>query len=382
MLAATAGSAPLTWAYATGNYAWTTAVSHDGQYAIAGSDDTHTYFFHVNGQGKPVWIQSARGYVRHVAISSNGTCAAAGDFGGGIYFFHSGVLGNGAPMWSLQVNSSIYSLSMSDDCTFMAAGDREGRIFLFVTGRTTPAVQRHSISGAVIGLALSESGAFAATSAAGGLYFFGEQGSSPNVEAWVFQNYTSFPQVAIGDDAGYVVAGGSDGYVYLLNRSGQLLSRERLGGSISALSISRATGRLVAASTNGNVTLFAIQGGLRVIGSVHGLRPITSAFISNSGERIAMADMNGLISVFDGSLASQLWTFNAEAIVHSLSMSGNGLVMAASSDNGNVYLFDEEVQKKASGVTSDILFAPIIIAACAFLYLLWRKRAKTHGKTL
>jgi WD40 repeat protein len=315
-------------------------------------------------------------------MSSNGTCAAAGDFDGGIYFFRSGVLGNGAPIWSLQVNASIYSLSMSDDCTFLVAGDREGRIFLFGTARTTPTVQRYSISGAVIGLALSESGAFAATSAAGGLYFFGEQGSSPSVEAWVFQNYTSFPQVAIGDDAGYVVAGGSDGYVYLLNRSGQPSSRERLGGSISALSISSATGRLVAASTNGNVTLFAMQGGLRGIGSIYGLRPITSAFITNSGERIAMADMDGLISVFDGSLTTQLWTFNAEAIVHSLSMSGNGLVIAASSDNGNVYLFDEEVQKKANGITPEILFAPVIIAACVFLYLLWRKRTKTRGKTL
>jgi len=39
VLAVTASSAPFAWTYRTGNYAWAVAVSDDGRYVIAGSDD-------------------------------------------------------------------------------------------------------------------------------------------------------------------------------------------------------------------------------------------------------------------------------------------------------------------------------------------------------
>jgi WD40 repeat protein len=208
------------------------------------------------------------------------------------------------------------------------------------------------------------------------LYCFSELASQSKY-TWVFQNYTSFPQVAISDDASHIVAGGGDGYVYLLNRSGQLTSRERLGGSISALSLSSEAGLLVAGSTNGNASLYAIGDGLKELSSLISPRPVTSAMISDNGERISIADLDGVISMFDRSLTARLWTFSAGAIVHSLSMSSNGLVMAASSDNGNVYLFGEEVHKGTNEPTASIIIVAAIAAGLLLLYLFWRRRGKS-----
>jgi WD40 repeat protein len=373
-LAATSGLAPLAWAYRTGNYSWAVAVSHDGNYAIAGSDDMHTYFFDAKSdEGTPKWSHAAPAYVRHVAVSSNGTRAVASDANGNIFFFRSDL--SGEPVWTYQANSTINALAMSHDGDYVVAGDRLGSVYLLVADGPHPTVHVHVIPNGVLSLSLSEPGALAVTSSGGGLYFFTELVSESGY-AWVFQSYTSFPQVAISDDAKYIVAGGSDGYVYRLDRSGQLVDRDKLGGSVSALSLSSSSGRLVAGSTNGNVSLYEVGDGLKALSSLRHQRPITSTAISREGDRISIADLDGVISMFGGSLTTPLWSFEAGAIVHSISMADNGLVLAASSDNGNIYLFREQAQERTSEATTTILIAPAIVAGSLFLYWFWRRRMK------
>ena len=373
-LATATGLAPLVWTYGTGNYSWTVAVSHDGGYAIAGSDDMHTYFFDArSSEGRPIWSHAASAYVRHVAVSENGARAVASDANGNVFFFRSDLSGD--PVWTYRANSTINALAMSNDGGYVVAGDRVGMVYLLVTDGPYLRVHEHVIPTGVLSLSLSAPGALAATSSSGGLYFFPELASEYGY-AWVFQIYTSFPQVAISDDASYIVVGGSDGYVYMLDGSGQVVDQDRIGGSVSALSLSSTSGRLVAGSTTGNVSLYEIGNGLKQLSSLRRLRPITSTAISRKGDRISISDLDGVISMFGDSLTTPLWSFEAGAIVHSISMADNGLVLAASSDNGNIYLFSEQVQERTSGAPTGILIAPAIVAGLLFLYLFWRRRMK------
>lgn len=372
-LAVTTGSAPLAWSYKCGNYSWAVAVSSDGRHVLAGSDDMRAYFFATDSaDGKPLWSYTARGYVRHVAISSNGTYAAASDTDGNIFFFRPGVSGD--PIWSYRADSPIDALTMSQDGDYSVAGDRKGTVYLFSAEGTGQPVWQHTIPGGILALSFSQSRDLAVTSTRGGLYFFGEVPSRSG-QHWIFQDYTSFPQVVMSNDASYTITGGSDGYVYLLNRSGHLADRERLGGAVSALSLSRTTGRVVAGGTNGNASLYAIQDTLVTISSLATYAPVTSAYISENGERISVATLDGVISMFSQSLTTQLWTFNTGAIVHLLSMSSDGLVMGAAGDTGNIYLFEEEAGAKKDGAALVITLVSVAVAAFSVAYFIWRRRS-------
>jgi len=377
-LATSSTAAPLAWSYRTGNYSWAVAVSRDGRYVVCGSDDMHAYFFGTGSKGVPAWSYLSSGYVRHVAISDDGSRVAIGDSDGNVFLFNPG--SNGSPDWSYRSSSSISALAVTGSGAILVAGDREGRLYAFATDSAHRMIWEDAIPGGVLALSLSSALDLAVTGAKGGLYFFTQvpQGAM----TWSYENSTTFPEVALDDRSSRVVVGGSNGDVHMISASGQLVARQHIGGAVSALSVA-ATGELIlAGSTNGRVSLYESRSELREIGSLQNAKPITAVALDDDGDIMAYADLDGSVSMYRNSLREQAWTFGTGAIVHSLSMSGNGLVMAASSDNGSVYLFDEEVQKKASGVTLDILFAPVIIAACAFLYLLWRKRTKTHGKTL
>jgi WD40 repeat protein len=373
-LALTAGSAPLAWAYKTGNYSWAVAVSRDGRYVIAGSDDMHTYFFDSSsGDGKPLWSHAAQGYVRHVAISGNGTYAASGDMDGSVFFFRSDELGN--PLWSYRADSSIYALAMSDHADYLVAGSQRGTAYVFKTDETNPLAQQYAVPGGVLALSLSESKSLVATSGHGDLYFFGEVSSSSGY-SWIFRSNTSLPRLAITSDASYIVAGGSNGYLYLFNRSGELVGHERIGGGVSALSIFTTTGRIVAGSTDGSLSMYQIQNGLDLVSSLTTRRPITSTAISESGDLILFANIDGAISMLDQSLAAQQWTFDSGAIVHAVSMSSDGSVMAAVSDTGDVYLFRQEVATQSNETTLMVAFAFTVVATSALAFFLWQRKAR------
>lgn len=373
-LALTAGSAPLAWTYKTGNYSWAVAVSDDGRYVIAGSDDMRTYFFDSrSGDGRPLWSHAAKGYVRQVAISGNGTYAASGGADGNVFFFRSNESGNS--LWSFRADSSIYALAMSNDGDYLVAGSQRGTVYIFKTDQTNPLTKQYAIQGGVLALSLSESRALVATSADGDLYFFAEVSSSSGYN-WIFENYTSLPRLAISSDASYIVAGGSDGYLYLFKRSGELVDHKRVGGAVSALSMSSTTGRIVAGTTSGNLFLYRIKNGLDLLSSLATGRPITSTAISESGDRILFANIDGAISMLDQSLAAQQWTFSSGAIVHSLSMSSTGSVMAAVSDTGDVYLFREEGGAHSNETALVVPVMLIIVVASGLAFFLWQRKAR------
>jgi len=374
-LALGSGSAPLVWTYRTGNYSWAVAVSHDGRYVIAGSDDMHVYFFDTHlTEGKPLWSYATHGYVRHVAIARDGSRAAASDTDGGVFIFRPFV--PGSLVWSFRASSSIEALALSEDGGYLAVGDRKGTVYSLKTTLTDLPAQQHVIPGGVLALSISESGMLAATAAGGGLYFFDETSSRLGY-VWSFEVETSFPVLAMAGGTNHIVVGANNGSIYLVDSSGQLMDQQRVEGAVSALSITDTIDRMLVGSTSGTVSLYLMRDRLEKLESLEAPRPVTSTAMSDNGERISFAQLDGAISLFNQSLAAHMWTFNAEGIVHSLSISGSGQVMAAASDTGSIYLFDEENPGRISKTMSSNTLLVTIIALLA-AWIVWRVRPRRH----
>ena len=373
LLMTAAGIAPLVWTYATGNYSWTVAVSHDGRYLIAGSDDMHTYFFKTDAGASPVWTHSAQGYVRHVAISSNGSSAAASDMAGNVYFFHPEA--SGSPAWSFHASSAISGTDISEDGRRLVVGDQEGDIYLFDADASGSPIWHNLVTGGVLALSLFKSDSVAVASAKGGIYFY-DLTSSHSGYTWSFQESISFPQLAVSEDAGYIVAGGSDGNIYVTNSAGQAVGMQKLGGSISAIAIADHARCVIAGSTNGSVSRYLLKDGLEKLDSSNIHSPITSVAVSDDGERVSVASLDGTITSFRQNLKDSLWAFSAGAIVHSLSMSGDGLVMAASSDTGKIYLFSEHASAHTREPLPVIAYGLVSVAALLLTYIVLRARLK------
>jgi len=375
-LAVTTGTAPLAWTYRTGNYVWAVAVSSDGRHAIAGSDDMRTYFFDTkSSENQLLWSLATSGYVRQVAISKNGEYAAAGDSEGNVFLFHPTEL-SATPAWHFKTGSSIVAISMVEDGKYLAVGNRQGDLLVFGTGLAEPLIKRFSIYGGVLAIALSGSGALAATGTRGGLYFFAETASASNF-TWSFEGHMNFPLLTIAEHGEYIVLGGSDGHLYLIDRLGRLIDKQGLGGAITALSTAKTAGYIVAGSTNGNVLLYRLDQRLQKLNSLQAHEPITSTAMSDDGGRISIACLNGTIWMFDEAMRRLVWTYETRTIVHSLSMSSDGRVMAAASDAGSVYLFDEGTSDVSHGepliVSQATLFA-MILGSIAIGYLVLRRR--------
>lgn len=374
-LAASAASAPLAWSYRSGNYLWAVAVSRDGMYAIAGSDDMHAYFFETqSAKGEPLWSHEAQGYVRDVAISWDGSRVVTSDTNGSIFFFQPRI--SGRPTWSYHAESSIEALAMSDDGGYVAAGDRNGHLYIFRADQDAPLSWRNTIPGGVLALSFSESQSLAVTSARGGIYFFDET-TPQSSYSWCFQESTSFPHVAMADDASYVVAGASDGLLYLLGRTGQLVDSKRLGGAISSLSVSDTARRVAAGNTKGVISIYEIQTGLNELKVLETEGPVTSIALSDNGERILLANLDGTISMFDQSLTTPLWRYGTDAIVHSLSISADGRIMAAGSDTGSIYLFAEKEAPGMGDAGAYLFLVPVLfIVITVVLFASYRRRKR------
>ena len=361
-LAASTSAAPLSWTCITGNYAWAVAVSQNGRYVIAGSDDGRAYFFETNNTaGKPLWVIEAQGYVRHVAISGNAVLAAAADMSGNVFLRQHDRFGQATSVF--RSNSSVDALVMSRDGQYVASGHKNGAIYLFRMTNGLAPVWTTYLQGGVLALSI-DSTVLEATSVRGGLYSFETSKSTP---AWAFRDFMTFPFVATSKDAHRIVVGASDGRVSLLSESGKLLDEHDLRGAISSLSLSSLRDRVVVGSTSGNVVLLSFGEALEELGSLTLNKPVATGAISENGETICIAEMDGTIHTYGESLANERWTYVTSSIVHSVSISDDGKVIAAAADSGKIYLFNEEPNSNPSRVTTDVLQATVVVAACIAL---------------
>lgn len=138
---------PLIWTYfATPGVPGSVAISSDGNY-IAAESNQSVYLFDKTS-GTPLWSYDAPEEVLSVSISSDGNYIAVATIKGShwdpeyanVYLFNSSIVSLKTPMWNYTVDNLIKSVAISSDGNFIAIGtlnssiwegERDGEIYLF-----------------------------------------------------------------------------------------------------------------------------------------------------------------------------------------------------------------------------------------------------------
>ncbi|RLI84130.1 MAG: hypothetical protein DRP01_08390, partial [Archaeoglobales archaeon] len=120
----------LLWSYKTGLWVRSVAISSDGKYVVAGSDDKKVYFF--DKSGKLLWSYDTGDWVRSVAISSDGEYVVVGTgyilyVGGIVYFFDR----SGKLLWSYRTADEVESVAISSDGEYVVAGSKDYKVYFF-----------------------------------------------------------------------------------------------------------------------------------------------------------------------------------------------------------------------------------------------------------
>jgi ribosomal protein S11 len=259
----------LQWSYETDGWVRSTAVSEDGKYVAAGSQDSYVYLF--DKDGRELWRYKTRSFANSVSVSSKGPYVAAASDDTNVYLFDGngtvlwaydiGAKGvdlvsiskdgayisaasdnnvyfldrKGVALWSYKIGDDVYGISVSSDGSYVAVGSGDTNVYFFDrNGRILWTYDTGNIG--VSSVSVSENGSFVvATSRLNNLYKINSKG----VLNWSSQIEGNAMHVSILANGSTITVQSDDGNVYFFSTEGELLKSLRLGSSIKSLSISK-----------------------------------------------------------------------------------------------------------------------------------------------
>jgi len=286
-------STPL-WNYSTDSNALSVAISANGRYIVAGSQNHMVYFFE-NSSSQPLWVNGSAGST--LAMSSDGKYIVTIGIEKEIFLFNRS---SSTPLWIYPTDNWISNLAISSDGNYIiAGGDSESgnNVYFFnVTNTIDPLLWKYITSDGIRSVAISSNGSYIAMgSEYGNIYLFNKSSSTP-IQIWSISG--DIDSIAISSNGEYIVAGSRDHNVYLFNRSSPTpIWSYTTGGIVHSVAI----------SSDGN---HIVAGGEYLVGS-HTI---------------------GKVYLFDKSSSTPLWNYTAESNVRSVAISsdGNYLVVGGS----------------------------------------------------
>jgi len=205
------------WDHTTGQDVQAVAISADGKYIIAGSDDMKVYFFERDNS-TPLWTYNTGGFVEAVAISADGGIIVVGSNDNNVYLFDKS---SNVPLWNHDIEDSIRSISISDDGEYIAVGSVDNEVFLFDKDSSTPLWSRKTgLTGAsVSSVSLTSNGEYlVAGSGEGKVFYFNKGSSTPIWESLIGNGTKAVKSVLISNDGEYIFAGADNDKVYLFSK--------------------------------------------------------------------------------------------------------------------------------------------------------------------
>ena len=329
------------WSYTTGDRVWSVAVSGDGEYIVAGSDDDSVYFFDRDSDTY-LWNYSTGGDVRSVAISSDGEYIAAGSVDTQVYLF---TKDSDLP---LQIYSAgdraVVSVSISADGEYIAAGSVDERVYLFDKDSSTP-LWSYYAGNWVWSVSISADGEYLAAGSHRDVYLFNKDSSTP---IWSYNTGSEVNSIAISADSEYIVAGSADDKVHLFarNSSTPLWSYDT-GEDVSSVSISADGEYIVAGGFDGKIRLFDKDSSAPLWRYSTG-DSVRSVAISADGGHLAGGSVDEMVYLFDSNSSTPLWSYTAGNDVFSVAISADGEYLAVGSRDENVYFFDKNIPPTAT----------------------------------
>ncbi|HIL32692.1 MAG TPA: hypothetical protein EYG25_00130, partial [Candidatus Poseidoniales archaeon] len=245
------------WSYYAGDVVHSVAISADGEYIAAGSQDEKVYFFDKDSS-TPLWSYTTDGYVESVAISADGEYIAAGS-GDSVYLFGKD---SSTPLWSYNAGDFVSSVAISADGEYIAAASWDNKVYLFDKDSSTP-LWSYTTGSYAWSASISADGEYiVAGSLDQKVYLFNKDSSTP---LWSYDTEDYSSSIAISADGEYITAGigyDGEGEVYLFDKdSSTPLWNYDTGNEVHSVAISADGEYIAAGSDDGRVYLFAKTGG-------------------------------------------------------------------------------------------------------------------------
>ena len=251
------------WAYYVGDkgYLQTVAISSDGNYVAAGSDESALYLF-SSANREPLWKHKfTLGAVTFVSITSDGAYVVVAP-AYTIYLFSRD---DGKwPLWRVSIpdESDFQGVAISADGTYIAAATHRAPgsdlVYLFKRG-VKEALWSYKIEGIVDSIDISSDGEYTAVGTIGkeytGIYVFSNRDGA---QLWRYPTNDDVYSVALSSNGEYLAAGSIDHGVYMFNKNNAApLWTYMAGDYIYDVAISSDGEYVAAASLDEKVYLFS-----------------------------------------------------------------------------------------------------------------------------
>lgn len=329
-----------TWQFDTGSVVAAVAISPDAEIIVASTLSKTIFCLDQTGQER--WRAIVGNQAWRIAVSADAETIIVGTGstrpwdlkGRGLFCFNK----NGSLRWQVNLRASIWGLTISADGETIAAGTGGKQIILF-DGQGNrlwqQAVPGWGPYAWVWTTALSFDGQTVVAGAANKqIRLLNRQGLS----LAEYQARGEVMRVAISEDGETIAAGDVAGYVYLLNRHGSLVWEKHLADKVWAVALSRDGARLLVGADEKEAHLhtYGRAGNLlwrRYVGGV------SNAALSMDGRRVAVGTQDGGIYIFDEE-GEVLHHHRANKLVRDVAISAKGEQIIAGSEDGYVYDFD------------------------------------------
>ena len=326
------------WNYSADSGINSVAISADGEYIAAGSDENQVYLFSKNGT--LLWSYTAGDGIFSVAISSNGETIVAGSLDNSVYLFSK----DGTLLWSYSTGNRVWSVAISEDGETIVAGSWDNKVYLFDKDSGTP-LWSHSTGNWVLSVDISADGEMIAAGS-DKVYLFDRNSSTPR---WSYSTGDTVRAVALSEDffgqqRYHLAAGSWNGKVYLFhNNNSSPIWNHTTGDSIYSVAITDDSGYVAAGSKDYSVHL--LDGDGTALWSYATGGTVLSLDFSVDGEELVVG--SDKIYLFDKDSGTPLWSYTTGNSVKSVGISADGEDIISGSGDKEIYLFNKDVPPNA-----------------------------------
>jgi WD40 repeat protein len=247
-------SGRLLWKYANPEPFSSVAISDDGNFIVAGSDDNQTYFF--DRRGLLLWRYSADKKIRCVEVSEDGNTLVTGSDDNNVYFFdNSRRIKRFA--WKYRFDNSASAVAMSKKGNYILAGSDDHGIYALDSDGQL--MWRHTAKGAITSVSVSKFADYlVAGSQDGNVYCFNIGGK----ETWTHPTGGSIQDVKVDLRGTTIAAYSQDGILYCTDERGTLQWQMEIGDPEGRVSITDDGSLIMCLVGDGRVFLLTREGGI------------------------------------------------------------------------------------------------------------------------
>ena len=313
------------WEYLTRGHVLDVSISSDGEYIVAGSQDSYLYLF--NKAGQAVWGQNLGTPVMRVMVSANGEYIGTTTYDNIISFFNI----QGALLWRRRVNRPVMGMDMTSDGNYIAMGSDNRNIY--VVAANGALIWNQKVGGEVRHVTITRDGRYTIIGSYDAfIYCFDHSGNL----YWSYKTMGPIEALDINGSADYILTSSADRRTYFLNRSGSMIWNPKNPDAVKHVKVSD-QGNLMVEAMADEVLVLSKENEVLHRAKAGGM--ISALAIAESGEYIAAGTHNNRVVLFDKA-CQPLWEYETGGEITSVSISEKGHYIVAGSKDRKVYMFD------------------------------------------